>query len=119
MGKWVVEYDEEFDADVREYPEGVQAKLAAVALVLAEFGPNLARPHADTLKGSRHPNMKELRFKVGKQAWRVAFAFDPKRKGILLAGGNKQGVNEDSFYKELIRTADARFDRYLARPLQR
>lgn len=67
------------------------------------------------MKGSKHPNMKELRFKVGRQAWRVAFAFDPQRKGILLVGGNKQGVNETKFYKELIATADKRFDGHLER----
>jgi hypothetical protein len=90
----------------------VQEKPAAMALFLAEFGP---RPHVDTLKGSRHSNMKELRFKVARQAWRIAFAFDPKRKAILLAGGDKQGVNQVGFYKALIKVADERFDRHLAR----
>ena len=60
-------------------------------------------------------NMKELRFKVARQAWRIAFAFDPKRKAILLAGGDKQGVNQVGFYKALIKVADERFDRHLAR----
>jgi hypothetical protein len=59
--------------------------------------------------------MKELRFSVGRQVWRIAYAFDSHRRGILLAGGNKQGVNEKQFYKELITTADKRFDRHLAR----
>jgi hypothetical protein len=86
-----------------------------MALVLEQFGPNLSRPRADTLKDSKHPNMKELRFKVGKQAWRVAFAFDPKRIGILLVGGNKQGAKEKQFYKQLIATADMRFDEHLER----
>jgi hypothetical protein len=31
-------------------------------VLLREFGPALKRPHCDTLKGSRHANMKELRF---------------------------------------------------------
>src|SRR5262245_37993362 len=111
---WEVAYDEEFYAEVETYPEDVQDKLAAMAQVLEALGPNLSRPRADTLKGSKHPNMKELRFKVGRQAWRVAYAFDAQRNGILLAGGNKQGVGQDRFYKELIRVADERFDKHLA-----
>jgi hypothetical protein len=58
--------------------------------------------------------MKELRFSVGKSAWRAAFAFDPKRKAILLAAGDKKGVAERPFYRRLIKLADERFDRHLA-----
>ena len=65
-----------------------------MAKVLEMFGPQRGRPLVDSLKGSRHGNMKELRFKVGKEAWRVAVAFDPERKAILLAGGDKQGISE-------------------------
>jgi hypothetical protein len=75
------------------------------------------RSSAEIALGScpRYPNMKELRFAVGRQAWRVAYAFDPERKGILLVAGNKQGVNEKQFYERLIRVADDRFDRHLGR----
>ena len=45
--------------------------------------PILKTPHADTLKGSDYDNMKELRFKVVNGVWRIAFAFDTKRKAIL------------------------------------
>jgi hypothetical protein len=38
----------------------------------------MARNHADTLKGSKHANMKELRFEASGGEWRAAFAFDPK-----------------------------------------
>jgi hypothetical protein len=114
MTNWHVELDEEFQAEVQEYPEDVRIKIGAMASVLERFGPTLSRPKADVLKGSRHSNMKELRFAVGKQAWRVAFAFDPRRKGILLVGGNKQGANERQFYKQLVATADKRFDRHPA-----
>ena len=63
-------------------------------------------PHADTLKGSRHPNMKELRLSVGDGEWRIAFAFDPRRHGILLVGGTKSGMASARFYRRLIATAD-------------
>jgi hypothetical protein len=80
---------------------------------LQQFGPQLGRPRVDTLKGSRHANMKELRFSAADGEWRVAFAFDPKRKAILLVAGDKSGVGEKKFYRDLIRTADARFDAHL------
>jgi hypothetical protein len=83
----------------------------ALARLLQQFGPQLGRPREDTLKGSRHANMKELRFAAADGEWRVAFAFDTKRKAILLVAGDKSGGSEKRFYRELIRKADARFDR--------
>lgn len=59
--------------------------------------------------------MKELRFELADGVWRVAFAFDTERKGILLVAGNKAGISQDRFYRGLIRVADARFDAHLAR----
>ena len=46
--------------------------------------------------------------------WRVAFAFDPKRRAVLLVAGDKSGGGEKRFYRQLLRTADARFDEHLA-----
>ncbi|MGP8260777.1 MAG: type II toxin-antitoxin system RelE/ParE family toxin, partial [Acidobacteriaceae bacterium] len=43
--------------------------------------------------------MKELRFDAADGVWRVAFAFDPKRRAILLMAGNKSGVSEKKFYR--------------------
>lgn len=114
MSKWAVEFADEFADELAGYAREVQDKIAALALVLEQFGPHLERPRVDTLKGSRHANMKELRFEVDDGVWRLAFAFDPKRRAILLAAGNKQGVVEKRFYRELIRLADARFDKHLA-----
>lgn len=56
--------------------------------------------------------MKELRFRADSGVWRVAFAFDLKRKAILLVGGDKSGVSQDRFYRNLIETADRRFDQH-------
>src|SRR5438309_9776960 len=78
-------------------------------------GPNWGGPRVDTLKGSRHTNMKELRFRAADGEWRVAFAFDTKRTAILLVAGDKSGHRERRFYRELIRKADNRFDAHLAR----
>jgi hypothetical protein len=52
------------------------------------------RPHADTLKGSKHADMKELRFEGADGEWRAAFAFDPERRAILLVAGEKSGGSQ-------------------------
>jgi len=58
--------------------------------------------------------MKELRFKAAGGVWRIAFAFDPEQKAILLVAGDKSCGSEKMFDRQLIRVADARFDRRLA-----
>jgi hypothetical protein len=63
--------------------------------------------------------MKELRFDAADGVWRVAFAFDPKRKAILPVAGDKSGVSEKKFYKRLIAKADDRVDAHLARLKQK
>jgi hypothetical protein len=50
--------------------------------------------------------MKELRFDANDGVWRIAFAFDPKRRAILLVAGDKSGISEKRFYRELICKAD-------------
>jgi hypothetical protein len=112
--KWSVEMADEFEPEFDALHEDVQTEILALSLVLEEFGPQLGRPRVDTLKGSRHVNMKELRFSAAKGEWRVAFAFDPRRRAILLVAGDKAGVSEKMFYRELIRKADIRFDAHLA-----
>jgi hypothetical protein len=57
--------------------------------------------------------MKELRVDTVGGVWRIAFAFDPKRRAILPTGGNKTGISRDRFYSTLIRIADARYELYL------
>jgi hypothetical protein len=104
-----------FDAEFADLQEDVQDEVLAHAKLLEQFGPTLGRPRVDTLKGSRHPNMKELRFDAADGVWRVAFAFDPKRQGILLVAGDKSGGSEKRFYRQLIRKADDRFDQHLSR----
>ena len=113
--RWAVELGDEFEAEFDALPEVVRIEILALSLLLEQFGPQLGRPRADTLQGSRHANMKELRFSAADNEWRVAFAFDPKRKAILLVAGSKSGTSEKRFYRELIRKADARFDAHLAR----
>jgi hypothetical protein len=106
---WDVEFHDAFEAEFLAFEQTVQDALLAVAKLLADYGPQLGRPHADTLKGSKHANMKELRFEASGGEWRAAFAFDPKRRAILLVAGDKSGGSEKRFYKQLIAKADLRF----------
>ena len=112
---WTVEIGDEFEPEFDELDEDVQTELLAMSRLLQEFGPQLGRPRVDTLNGSRHANLKELRFSAADGEWRVAFAFDTQRKAILLVAGDKSGGSEARFYKGLIRKADERFDAHLAR----
>jgi len=111
---WTVANHDAFDPEYDALPEAVQDELLAMMRLLAVHGPQLGRPHADTLGGSRYANMKELRFKANQGVWRVAFAFDPGRKAILLVAGDKSGVAQKRFYTVLIAKADKRFDEHLA-----
>jgi hypothetical protein len=111
---WTVVHHDAFDPEHEALPEAVQDELLAMTGLLERFGPRLGRPHADTLSGSRHANMKEPRFSADGGVWRVAFAFDPARQPILLVAGDKAGVTSQRFYKGLITRADKRFDEHLA-----
>src|SRR2546426_102845 len=112
---WIVRFEDEFEQEFLALPQGVQDGLLAAARVLAEYGPQLGRPYVDTLKGSSHSNMKELRFNAAGGVWRVAFAFDSRRQGILLVADDKSGASQDRFYKRLIVKADKRFTAHLQR----
>ncbi len=84
---WQVIFYDEFELEFAAFAANVQDELLAHALLLRDYGPGLGRPTVDTLKGSKHANMKELRFRQGKEVWRVAFAFDPSRQAVLLVAG--------------------------------
>lgn len=115
MQRWTVEVGDEFETEFNHLHEDVRVEILALSRLLQQFGPQLGRPRVDTLNGSRHANMKELRFSVADGEWRVAFAFDPKRRAILLVAGDKSGVSEKRFYRQLIAKADERFDAHLNR----
>ena len=112
---WIVEFHPLFAEEYRELAEAVQDRLLEEVAVLEEFGPQLGRPMVDTLNNSQHSNMKELRFDAAGGVWRVAFAFDPKRQAILLVAGDKSGVSQQRFYKQLLKKADRRFSEHLQR----
>jgi hypothetical protein len=112
---WIVRFGDEFEPEFQTFPLEVQDELLAMARLLAEHGPRLGRPYVDTLKGSKHANMKELRFESDGGVWRVAFAFDPRREGVLLVAGDKAGTSQNRFYRQLIAKADKRLTAHLRR----
>lgn len=111
--KWQVIFHPEFEEEFETFIQEVQDELFAKIIILSAIGPQLGRPTVDQLKGSRHANLKELRFQADKGVWRVAFAFDVERKAVLLVAGDKSGMSQKKFYKALIDKADQRFDQHL------
>ena len=110
-----MQFGDEFEPEFYALPQEMLEEILALALLLQQFGPQLGRPRADTLDGSRHANMKELRFDAADGVWRVAFVFDPRRRAILLVAGDKSGGSQTRFYKQLITRADARYATHLAK----
>lgn len=108
---WNVEYTNEFERWWDRLTSDEQEVVRAGVERLEERGPSLGRPDVDTVKSSRHPNMKELRPRPGNL--RVLFAFDLRRTAILLIGGDKTGRWQE-FYGRMIPHADNLFDEHLA-----
>ncbi|WP_334473730.1 type II toxin-antitoxin system RelE/ParE family toxin [Arsenophonus sp. PmNCSU2021_1] len=104
-----------FDEWYEAQSELLQDEILAAFKILSEFGPNLGRPQVDTVRGSKYPNLKELRVQFAGHPIRVFFAFDPERKAIVLCAGDKIGVNEKRFYKDMIKLADAEFSIHIAK----
>lgn len=112
---WEVAFGDEFDEEFEALPQAVQDELLASASCSARSVRNWGARMPDTLNDSSFANMKEIRFDAADGAWRVAFAFDPNRKAILLVAGDKSGGSEKRFYKGLIAKADKRYQGHLDR----
>lgn len=109
---WPIKTTDTFDRWFTLLNDTDRANVLAAMLVLRERGPGLPRPYADTLKGSRYSNMKELRIQSRGDPIRAFFAFDPARTGIVLCAGNKVG-SEKRFYEEMLPVADREFTNWL------
>lgn len=111
---WLVEFHRDCESWADQLPQADQEALLAAIRVLRDVGPRLGRPLVDTVAGSRHANMKELRpGSTGRTEIRVLFAFDLERHAILLVGGDKSG-DWRGWYVENIPIADDRLDRHQA-----
>ena len=109
--EWGVEYTDQFEEWWNGLDSAEQEDVAAKVGLLEECGPALGRPHVDTIRGSRHPNMKELIVQHAGRPYRILFAFDPRRSAILLIGGDKTG--HDRWYEEYVPRADRLYDQHL------
>lgn len=108
-------YTINFSAEFREWwnPQERDLKQAILMNVrlLEEYGPQLNRPHSDTLTGTSLSNLKELRVQHRGEPYRILYAFDPKREAWLLIGGNKAG--DKKWYKRMIPLAESIFEAHL------
>lgn len=110
---WTIILSRTFESWLQEQTEELQERVLAHLLRLKTYGPSLPRPYADSVKGSRHHNMKELRIQSSGHPIRAFFAFDPARQAIVLCAGNKS--NDKLFYDRMIRLADDEFSAHLSR----
>lgn len=108
---WEVKLTETFKEWLLAQDKGLRKRIAASLLNLQQYGPSLPRPYADTVKGSRYSNMKELRVQHAGHPVRAFYAFDPERKAIVLCAGDKTG--DKQFYDRMISLADEVFSRHL------
>jgi hypothetical protein len=108
---WDVEFTDQFGEWWDALDVDAQISISAVVMVLEQIGPALTRPYADTVKGSRHANMRELRIQHQGRPFRLLYAFDPRRTAIILVGGDKGG--DDRWYDVYIPIADKLYDEHL------
>jgi hypothetical protein len=108
--RWEIELTDEAVAWYEALTAKDQRSIAAAIDLLAEHGPGLGRPAVDTVKGSRHAGMKELRSFGGNL--RALFAFDPRRSAIVLLGGDKKH-DWRGWYRRNVPRADDLYDAYL------
>ena len=109
--EWQIEYTDEFEEWWYSLNEEEQEAIATSVGLLEKLGPNLPRPHSDTVNGSKFTNMKELRTQHAGDPYRTLYAFDPRRTAILLIGGNKTGKKD--WYNKYIPLADKLFAQHL------
>ena len=110
---WNVDSSEEYDAWFKTLDEKSQIAVLSRVLLLRQYGPQLPRPYADSLKGSKkYKNLKELRNQTEQHVLRVSYYFDSERNGFLLTGGDKKGKDQDKFYKDLIAESEVIIERH-------
>ena len=109
---WDIITTDRFDKWFDSMDDTDKANIIAGMLLLEAKGPALSRPYADTVEGSKFANMKELRIQSKGKPLRAFFAFDPKRKALILCAGNKS-ENEKRFYKVMVPLADQEFQNHL------
>ena len=99
----------------RSTPEE-QEDIRAYVKLLEDYGVGLKHPYCSGVAASKHSHMRELRVQHRGRPYRVLYAFDPRRTGVLPIGGDKTG--NDRWYEEFVPLADRIYDELIAQ-LQR
>jgi hypothetical protein len=105
-----VEATEEFEAWFLALAEKEAEAVAHVVGLLEEKGVALGFPYSSEIKGSQA--LRELRVQSSGHPLRVFYAFDPRRRAVLLLGGNKTG--DDRLYDTFVPRAEQIWADYLA-----
>lgn len=113
MEEWDIKQAADFQHWFEEAGKTIQNDSLEHIVLLKQFGPKLKRPYADTIKGSKISNLKELRFNSGNKVIRIFFLFDSDRSGLLLIGGNKAGSGDKKFYQNMIHQCEKIYAKYL------
>ena len=108
---WKIERTDEIAEWIKSLDDDAREAILKNLIILREIGPALGRPYVDTIKQSRHKNMKELRVQNKMRLYRIFFIFDIDRQAILLIGGDKRGLKR--FYEKMIPLADDLYDKIL------
>src|SRR3974390_3355048 len=108
---WNVAGSDELVAWYNDLDEGESDGVDVAVGLWEEYGPLVGRPHADVIRQSRYPNMKELRVQHEGRPYRILFAFDPRRSAYLILGGDKTG--DDRWYETAVPKADEIYAKYL------
>jgi len=107
---WKIRVSREYELWFMSLSDAEQISVLAMVDVLEIMGPNLSRPYADTITGTKNiRNLKALRVQHKGKPYRVFYAFDPRWNTILLCGGKKVGINAKRFYQHMISIAESMF----------
>jgi hypothetical protein len=109
--EYAVEYTDEFGNWWCTLTEAEQIDIDAYVRLLERKGPTLPHPYSSGINGSKHRHMRELRIQHAGRPYRVLYAFDTRRVGILLIGGDKTGDNR--WYDRFVPIADRLYDEHL------
>jgi hypothetical protein len=110
--EWELEVTPAFNAWWAALTEREQERVGAVIDLLERHGPALGFPFSTSVVTSRHSVMRELRAQHAGRPYRVLYAFDRRRIGLLLVGGEKRG--DDRWYERMVPLADRLYDDHLA-----
>jgi len=116
--RWETEESAEFDAWFDGLDEDVQIQVIAALEYLGQTGPAARMPLSYPIKQENSCAMKELRpGSSGRSEVRILYAFDFRRKALLLLGGDKAERSDDwsSWYDRNVKIADAIFQREVKR----